>query len=268
MTTPSSPPACAEHKLSLPPPEADEKNQQVQRAENVQRAQWLRAAILGASDGLLSTTALMIGVGAAKDDHWSMILSGFAGTVAGSCSMAVGEFVSVSMQRDIEKAGRRRNFKSEKSGSLPSVTQEMSCSGAPRELPESPSPAGTPALTSYERSPMLRGIPEDVNAEKKEAKVDDDEGEILPNPFMAAVASSLSFVMGSLVPLATALLLRNSKIRAVMIAVVASISLALFGGVGAYLGGSPILVSAIRVLIGGCISMGIAYGLMKRFDDI
>lgn len=83
---------CAEHTISV----ADEDARKVQR---LRRAQWLRAAILGANDGLLSTTSLMLGVGAAKEDRRSMVLSGLAGAVAGACSMAVGEFVSVSTQK-------------------------------------------------------------------------------------------------------------------------------------------------------------------------
>lgn len=82
----------------------DEEQQQNGRSEALQkRAQWLRAAILGANDGLLSTTSLMLGVGAARDDRQSMVLSGLAGALAGALSMAVGEFVSVSTQRDIER---------------------------------------------------------------------------------------------------------------------------------------------------------------------
>ncbi|XP_060974347.1 vacuolar iron transporter homolog 2-like [Cannabis sativa] len=69
----------------------------------VERAQWLRAAVLGANDGLLSTASLLLGVGAVKDDRWSMALAGLAGALAGACSMAVGEYVSVSTQRDIEE---------------------------------------------------------------------------------------------------------------------------------------------------------------------
>ncbi|KAF2312535.1 hypothetical protein GH714_034994 [Hevea brasiliensis] len=98
MVSPKISETCVEHKVE----EADHDN--YQRAKRLQRAQWLRAAILGASDGLLSTTSLMLGVGAAEEDGQSMILSGLAGAFAGACSMAVGEFVSVSTQRDIEKA--------------------------------------------------------------------------------------------------------------------------------------------------------------------
>ncbi|CAL9177396.1 unnamed protein product, partial [Musa hybrid cultivar] len=73
-----------------------------------QRAQWLRAAVLGANDGLVSTASLMMGVGAVKGDAKAMIVSGFAGLVAGACSMAIGEFVSVYSQLDIEVAQRKR----------------------------------------------------------------------------------------------------------------------------------------------------------------
>ncbi|KAJ0976581.1 hypothetical protein J5N97_012055 [Dioscorea zingiberensis] len=73
-----------------------------------QRGQWLRAAVLGANDGLLSTASLMMGVGAVKDDPKAMIISGFAGLVGGACSMAIGEFVSVYSQLDIEVAQLKR----------------------------------------------------------------------------------------------------------------------------------------------------------------
>ncbi|MCL7042398.1 hypothetical protein MKW94_004320 [Papaver nudicaule] len=74
-----------------------------------QRAQWLRAAVLGANDGLVSTASLMMGVGAVKEDVKFMILTGFAGLIAGACSMAIGEFVSVYAQRDIEVAQMKRD---------------------------------------------------------------------------------------------------------------------------------------------------------------
>ncbi|XVE54787.1 hypothetical protein DITRI_Ditri03aG0110300 [Diplodiscus trichospermus] len=90
-----------------------EKNDQIRgTAEDEldfsQRAQWLRAAVLGANDGLVSVASLMMGVGAVKDDIKAMLLAGFAGLVAGACSMAIGEFVSVYTQRDIELAQMKR----------------------------------------------------------------------------------------------------------------------------------------------------------------
>ncbi|KAM7478931.1 hypothetical protein LguiA_027144 [Lonicera macranthoides] len=80
-----------------------------------QRAQWLRAAVLGANDGLVSVASLMMGIGAVKKDIKAMILTGFAGLVAGACSMAIGEFVSVYSQLDIEVAQRKRENKMRKS---------------------------------------------------------------------------------------------------------------------------------------------------------
>ncbi|XVF09065.1 hypothetical protein REPUB_Repub07fG0058900 [Reevesia pubescens] len=98
-----------------------EKNDQIQgTAEDEfdysQRAQWLRAAVLGANDGLVSVASLMMGVGAVKVDIKAMLLAGFAGLVAGACSMAIGEFVSVYTQRDIEVAQRKRERRMRESG--------------------------------------------------------------------------------------------------------------------------------------------------------
>ncbi|PIA41851.1 hypothetical protein AQUCO_02200347v1 [Aquilegia coerulea] len=90
-----------------------------------QRSQWLRAAVLGANDGLVSTASLMMGVGAVKEDVKVMILTGFAGLVAGACSMAIGEFVSVYSQLDIEVAQKKRDLAMKiKNGETEEETQE------------------------------------------------------------------------------------------------------------------------------------------------
>ncbi|XP_004289023.1 PREDICTED: vacuolar iron transporter homolog 4-like [Fragaria vesca subsp. vesca] len=191
---------CVEHELPVSTGQ-DYKT----RSEQVQRAQWLRAAILGASDGLLSTTSLMLGVGAVNDDRWSMILSGVAGAVAGACSMAVGEYVSVSTQRDIEKVSLNQSSKT-------------------------------------------------------------DEEDSLPSPHKAASASALAFLCGSLVPLLSAMFISKNLVRMMVVVVVTSIALALFGAIGARMGGSPVRISAIRVMVGGWIAMAVTYGLLRPFD--
>lgn len=192
-----------------------------------QRGQWIRAGILGANDGLLSTTSLMLGVGAAREDRWSMVLSGLAGALAGASSMAVGEYVSVSTQRDIEKANR------EKMSTAESVIM-------------------TPG-----RSPMMKVIAaEDVNI----------KADSLPNPLKAAGASAIAFLCGASVPLVPALVFVGFIERIVVMCILSSIALAVFGGFGAYLGGSRIIISAIRALAGGLISMGLTYALLKPFD--
>lgn len=93
-----------------------------------QRANWLRAAVLGANDGLVSTASLMLGVGAVKADARAMVISGFAGLLAGACSMAIGEFVSVCSQRDVELARLDRGGGDDEKAALPSPVQAAAAS--------------------------------------------------------------------------------------------------------------------------------------------
>ncbi|XP_043710173.1 vacuolar iron transporter homolog 4-like [Telopea speciosissima] len=178
-----------------------------------QRAQWLRAAVLGATDGLVSTASLIMGVGAVRQDVKSMIVTGFAGMVAGACSMAIGEFVSVYSQYDIEVSEIKRQNKAS------------------------------------------------VDDEKE--SLDESDKEDLPNPFKAAGASALSFVVGALVPLLSASFIKDYKVRLGVVIALSSLALLVFGGIGAVLGKSPLKRSSLRVLVGGWLAMGITYGLTK-----
>lgn len=216
--------ACGDH---TPP-----VNKQTTRMERLQRAQWLRAAILGANDGLLSTTSLMMGVGAAHEGQWFMILSGLAGAIAGACSMAVGEFVSVSTQRDIELVVNQENVL-KKNLNL----QEIKLETAKNDV---------------------------LVVEHNE----DDETEGLPNPYKAGAASAAAFLCGSLFPLVGAMVVDDYATRIVVVVVVASLALALFGGFGAVMGGSGVRASATRVLIGGWVSMAVTYALLKPLDSV
>ncbi|KAA0057327.1 hypothetical protein IC582_010086 [Cucumis melo] len=178
-----------------------------------QRAQWLRAAILGANDGLVSVASLMMGVGAVKPDAKAMLIAGFAGLVAGACSMAIGEFVSVYTQYDIEKAQLKRNGK-EKNNNM-------------------------------------------------EPKQPGEEEEKLPNPLQAALASAIAFSVGAVIPLVAAVFIRDHKVRLGVVAAVASLTLLVFGIVGAILGRTPVGKSAARVVVGGWMAMAITFGLTK-----
>ncbi|KAI3975071.1 hypothetical protein MKX01_005182 [Papaver californicum] len=180
-----------------------------------QRAQWLRAAVLGANDGLVSTASLMMGVGAVKEDVKFMILSGIAGLIAGACSMAIGEFVSVYSQLDIELAQIKRENIARKDGETQS----------------------------------------------------DDEKENLPNPFQAAGASAIAFSLGALVPLLAAAFIKDHKVRLGVVTAATSLTLLVFGGLGAVLGKAPFLKSSLRVLVGGWIAMAITYGLTKLIGN-
>lgn len=225
--------------------------------ERIQRGQWIRAAILGANDGLLSTTSLMLGVGAAKEDRRSMVLSGLAGALAGACSMAVGEFVSVSTQRDIQKATTSTNCERVMKLDITSVKETKLHETEPK----------LPTIFSPGRSPMMKVVIEDAKTFPSSSELRDDLQEVLPNPFKAAAASALAFLCGSFVPLLPAILFARYIVRIVVIAMVTSLALVLFGGFGAHLGGSPVRVSAVRVLVGGWIAMGVTYGLLKPFDS-
>ncbi|CAN1130208.1 Vacuolar iron transporter homolog 4 [Linum perenne] len=119
------------HPSPIQPVKLEEEGDQFDYAK---RAQWLRAAVLGANDGLVSTASLMMGVGAVRQDIKAMILTGFAGLVAGACSMAIGEFVSVYSQYDIEVAQMKRDkesgsFNEEEKESLPNPMQAAAASG-------------------------------------------------------------------------------------------------------------------------------------------
>ncbi|KGN47924.1 vacuolar iron transporter homolog 2.1 [Cucumis sativus] len=178
-----------------------------------QRAQWLRAAILGANDGLVSVASLMMGVGAVKPDAKAMLIAGFAGLVAGACSMAIGEFVSVYTQYDIEKAQLKRNGKEKNNNMEPNHPGE--------------------------------------------------EEEKLPNPLQAALASAIAFSVGAVIPLVAAVFIRDHKVRLGVVAAVASLTLLVFGIVGAILGRTPVGKSAARVVVGGWMAMAITFGLTK-----
>ncbi|TYJ40504.1 hypothetical protein E1A91_A04G144700v1 [Gossypium mustelinum] len=173
-----------------------------------QRGQWLRAAVLGANDGLVSVASLMMGVSSVKEDVKAVIVVGFAGLVAGACSMAIGEFVSVCTQRDVEIAQMKRE-------------------------------------------------------KRKGSSKSDENDEKLPNPVQAALASALAFAIGAVVPLLAASFIRQHKVRMAVVVAVASVALVVFGVVGALLGGTPMVKSSARVLVGGWMAMGTTFGLTK-----
>ncbi|KAL5713710.1 hypothetical protein ACHQM5_015762 [Ranunculus cassubicifolius] len=266
MASNNYPETCAEHKLAI----EDNKVGEIDRVDIIQRGQWLRAAILGSNDGLLSTTSLMLGMAAASEDKRDMILSGLAAAIAGACSMAVGEYVSVATQRDIEKmeftcsteSSTKVNFNSLPGTPIVAAPEKLKHGGASPGMQPTlgMSPARRSVFMSPQRSPMMRVI-----AEEAREQVKGDGYEALPDPIKAGAASALSFLCGAIIPLLTILFIYSHTMRVIALIIVTTIALGIFGGVGAYLGGSPIRVSATRVLIGGWVSMAISYGLLKPF---
>ncbi|AMJ87114.1 MULTISPECIES: VIT1/CCC1 transporter family protein [Alteromonas] len=206
-----------------------------------QRVGWLRAAVLGANDGIVSTASLIIGVAAASTSHDGILLAGASGLVAGAMSMAAGEYVSVSSQSDtenadlaIEKKSLEQNFESEKEelakiyerrGLKPTLAEQVA-----EEL------MSYDALGAHARDDI--GISQSVNAQ----------------PIQAAFSSAAAFTLGAALPLAVAWLVHGEQ----LIPAVAALSLlflAALGATAARVGGASITVGAIRVTFWGALAM-------------
>ncbi len=209
----------------------------------INRSNWLRAAVLGANDGILSTASIAIGVAAASDLREPIVLASLAGLVAGALSMAAGEYVSVSSQTDIENADiEREKLELE---TMPDLELE--------ELAKIYMRRGVKDDTAREVARQLT----DHNA--LEAHVRDELGinEISQaNPLQAAIASGAAFTLGGLLPLLVAMLapLRYMIIYQYGLAV---IFLALLGAVAAKAGGSEVYKAVIRITLWGTIAMGL-----------
>jgi VIT1/CCC1 family predicted Fe2+/Mn2+ transporter len=211
------------------------------------RLNWLRAGVLGANDGIVSTAGLVIGVAAATTDRGAVLTAGLAGLAAGAMSMAVGEYVSVSTQRDSEKA---------------LIAKEI------RELDEEPE-AELAELAGIYRG---KGLSPDLALEvaqqltAKDALAAHAEVELgidpenYTNPWHAAWASMAAFTIGALLPL-FAIVLPPTAWRIPVTVVAVVLALAFTGLVSARLGRSDAKRATVRVVIGGLLAMAVTYGI-------
>ncbi|KAJ3165009.1 hypothetical protein HK101_000316 [Irineochytrium annulatum] len=236
-----------------------------------QRAPTLRAAVLGANDGLVSVASLMLGVAAAQpglngDSFNIMLVSGVSGWVAGALSMACGEYVSVASQKDAELCDVER----EKAEFLKGPQHRLN---EMRELEQIYLDRGiSPELAKQLVLDIHANLDGDIDKVvavhvRDELAIDTDQ---YADPVTASVVSALSFTAGALLPLVSGLALRFMGREMMMIgmAVVSSFGLACFGAIGAMLGGAPVLRGALRVLIGGWISMAGTFGVGLLFDTL
>jgi VIT1/CCC1 family predicted Fe2+/Mn2+ transporter len=215
------------------------------------RAGWLRAAVLGSDDAIVSVSSLMIGVAASSASQEAILVAGVAGLVAGSMSMAVGEYVSVSTQRDAEQADVARE------------TRELA--GQPRaELRE--------LALIY----VKRGLDQDLAMKVAEqlslrdrlgAHLRDELGidqASLARPMQAAWISAASFASTAIVPI-VALLVAPTASRIPAIAALSLVTLAALGAFGGHLGGAPLGRAALRVTIGGALAMAVTAAIGRIF---
>ncbi|MGQ0630474.1 MAG: VIT1/CCC1 transporter family protein [Sporichthyaceae bacterium] len=207
----------------------------------------LRAGVLGANDGIVSIAGLVVGVAGADAGREPIATAGLAGLAAGAVSMALGEYVSVSSQRDAERdllAKERRELREEPAHELAELAAIYQAKGL------SPQTARTVAreLTAH-----------DALAAHADAELGIDPNR-LTSPTQAAVASVLAFALGGALPM-LAMLVAGESIRVAMTAVVVLIALAVTGFLGARLGGAAPAPAIRRVVAGGAICMALTYGL-------
>ncbi|MGW9044629.1 VIT1/CCC1 transporter family protein [Streptomyces lydicus] len=209
------------------------------------RLNWLRAAVLGANDGIVSTAGLVVGVAGATDNRGALLTAGLAGLLAGSLSMAAGEYVSVSTQRDSEKAAlaqEKRELATEPQAELVELTQLLRGKGLEDQLAREVAEQ----LTAHD---ALRAHAE------VELGIDPDE---LTNPWHAAGASFLAFTVGALLPLlAIVLPPAGQRLWITVLAVLAA--LALCGWSSARLGAAPVGRAVLRNVGGGVVAMAVTY---------
>jgi VIT1/CCC1 family predicted Fe2+/Mn2+ transporter len=216
------------------------------------RAGWLRAAVLGANDGIVSISGLVIGVAASGADSAAVLTGGIAGVVAGAMSMAAGEYVSVRSQADTERAD---------------IAKET------RELAEDPESELFELTGIYVRRGLTPGLAREV-AEQLTAHdalgshARDELGiteTLRARPLQAALASAAAFVAGALLPIAAVLVAPESQLQTAT-AIVTLAALSLSGALAAWAGGASVLRGAVRVAFWGALAMGAAALVGKLFD--
>lgn len=207
------------------------------------RSPWLRAAVLGANDGIVSTASLMLGVAAATSSKTAILTAGFAGLIAGAMSMAAGEYVSVSSQLDSERA----DLEIEKRELAEFEKDEL------KELENIYVERGLSRKLAHEVAVELHKHDALVAHARDELGIEHDE---MANPTQAALYSALSFASGAFLPVLAGILFVGLA-SSVAIVISSLLALGALGAVGANIGGGSKARAAIRVFVGGSLAMAI-----------
>lgn len=218
-----------------------------------QRIGWLRAAVLGANDGVISTASLMVGVAATGSTPSAVLTAGIAGLAAGAMSMAAGEYVSVQSQADTERADIAKETKELETqpefehAELAAIYRKR---GLDRELAHRVADQlmAKDALAAHVRDEL--GITETLRA----------------RPVQAALASAASFAAGAIIPIAATLLAPGSSATTTITTTL--LALLGLGGLAAYAGGSPIAKGALRVAFWGALAMALTAGIGRLFGSL
>jgi VIT1/CCC1 family predicted Fe2+/Mn2+ transporter len=221
---------------------------------SIEKIGWLRAAVLGANDGIVSTASLLLGVASANVTHQSILLTGIAGLVAGAMSMATGEYVSVSSQSDTEKAAlaeEQAELDADFQGEFRELTAIYVHRGLDVALAKQVAEKlmSHDALAAHAREEL--GISEITTA----------------RPLQAALTSAASFSTGAILPLLVAAV-APAQWAIPAIALSALISLAILGGIAAKAGGAPIGTGIIRITFWSALAMGVSSGVGALFGSM
>lgn len=218
----------------------------------IERSGWLRASVLGANDGIISVTSLVVAMSASGATVHTLLITCIAGVISGAVSMAAGEFISVKSQQDIEDADLRMEAASldlSPDLELLELTKIYIHRGLDKELALEVAQQLTAhnALAAHARDEI--GISEEMAAQ----------------PFLAAASSAIAFGLGGLCPLLAILLLPRDHLQ-IGIMVVGVLSLGLLGAVASYAGGSPILKGVLRVVVWGILAMSFTFWIGSLFE--
>ncbi|HVA96734.1 MAG TPA: VIT family protein [Candidatus Acidoferrales bacterium] len=222
------------------------------QSKTTSKLNWLRASVLGANDGIVSIAGLVVGVAGATSNPHIILTAGLAGIIAGAISMAAGEYVSVSSSRDTEKAMLKKekyeleHYPEEELEELAHIYEHKGLS---------PKTARTVAEELTAKDPYAAHIDAELNIDPND----------LTNPWHAAFASALSFLVGAIIPLVAVIAPPESiRISSTFISVI--IALAITGTVSAKVGNANVLRATTRVVLGGALAMIVTYGVGRLFN--
>ncbi|MGM0826215.1 MAG: VIT1/CCC1 transporter family protein [Pseudomonadota bacterium] len=218
------------------------------------RSGWLRAAVMGANDGLVSTSSLILGVAAANTAHSDIMLAGIAGLVAGAMSMAAGEYVSVSSQSDTEHA----DLALERQALMEHFDAEL------EELAAIYEARGlTPALATQVAEQLMASDALGAHARDEIGITETSQA----RPLQAAFSSAVTFTAGALLPLLIAWWAPPSLLI-LLVALFSLLFLAFLGAAAARVGGAPILKASLRVMFWGALAMALTFGIGRLFGVV
>ena len=217
----------------------------------INRSGWLRAAVLGANDGIVSVSSLVVGVAAADPNPSAVLIAGFAGLAAGAMSMAAGEYVSVSSQSDIEQA----DIKREREALVDTPkTEERELASIYESRGLSPATAALVARELAEKDALGAHVRDELGLSEIHSA----------NPLQAAIASGLTFCVAAALPVGAAMIAPAGQIILTVV-ITTLIALAALGALGAHAGAAPKLPATLRVLFWGAAAMAITAGVGHFF---